>query len=190
MLSHTFLFTLNLHQPTTPSHYLSSLSFFHPPLHCTVAIPKYPWSTTIKSHPHLIFHTNLFFFATEGTKEINIQVQCRWVPFNFFFFFNFKPILFPWSICCSYLFLFVILGILQRQALSLHTIPSHPNLIWFYLCGWDGMGWDGIMEWFCKLWPYLIICYIRICDQEGCFGLLQLVELLKMCFELGFDDDW
>ena len=22
------------------------------------------------------------------------------------------------------------------------------------------MGWDGIMEWFCKLWPYLSICYM------------------------------
>ena len=77
---------------TAPLQYLSILS-----------------PTTIKSHPHLIFHINIFilfiyllllffifiFFATERTKEINIQVQRRWVPFNFFFFFfNFKPIFF------------------------------------------------------------------------------------------------
>ena len=99
MLSHKFLFTPNWHHPTMPLHHLSSLSFTLPstaPLQYLSILGP----TTIKSHPHLIFHTILFFFyfflfflflATERTKEINIQVQCRWVPFNFFFF-NFKPI--------------------------------------------------------------------------------------------------
>ena len=51
MLLHTFLFTPNRHHPTTPSHRLSLLSFFHPPLHYPTAIPKYPWSNNHKEPP-------------------------------------------------------------------------------------------------------------------------------------------
>ena len=90
MLSHTFLFTPNLHQLTTLSHCLSFLSFFHPPLHCTTAIPKYPWSATIKSYPHLIFHTNIFFFFRLQLRELRKSIsKCSVGEFLSIFFFNF-----------------------------------------------------------------------------------------------------
>ena len=111
------------HPKLAPPNYAIApfiLAFFHPPLHCTAAIPKYPWSNNHKepspshiSHYfiyYLLFIYLLFiyyFFATERTKEINIQVQCRWVPFNFFFF-SISNLFFPWSICCSIIEIFWI----------------------------------------------------------------------------------
>ena len=84
------------HPKLAPPNYAIApfiLAFFHPPLHCTAAIPKYPWSNNHKepspshiSHYFIYYLFIYYFFATERTKEINIQVQCRWVPFNFFFF--------------------------------------------------------------------------------------------------------
>ena len=64
MLSHTlFLFIPNWLHPTMPSCRLSSLSFFHPPLHCTAAIPKYPWSNNHKERPPSHISHYFFFFS-------------------------------------------------------------------------------------------------------------------------------
>ena len=157
--SHTHSFSLQTctRQLCRRIAYPRFLSFFHPPLHCTVAIPKYPWSTTIKSYPHLIFHTNIFFFFQFQTYFISLV----------------------------YLLLITIRYITKTSPKLTHnSIPSQFDLVLSLWMGWDGLeSWNDFVN--CDLtWAFVI------CDQEGCFGLLQLVELLKMCFELGFDDDW
>ena len=86
------------HPKLAPPNYAIApliLAFFHPPLHCTVAIPKYPWSNNHKepSPSHISHYFILFLFFLQLRELRKSTSKCSVGEFlSNFFFFNFKPI--------------------------------------------------------------------------------------------------